>query len=142
MQSRLTTNFVRAVAIFSSRCNGLRRAPAWCVGCRRDGAYHLAKPAVGWILVDSRVPDGVELHNAQFAGRVEYTSATRVGKLRDHPSRNGQDQVGAGQDIRPQYVLRHDDSDATSGVACLERLVYPRLADVDAQMRPAHILRQ
>jgi hypothetical protein len=127
MRGRLTTNF---------------RAPSMCVRWRGNGAHQLAKPAVGRILIESRVPHRVELHVAQLTRRVEDADSTRVSKLGDKSGRNGQYQLGAGQNARPQHVVRHYDGDSARGVARLETPVDPGLADVDAQMWPAQILRQ
>jgi hypothetical protein len=109
-----------------------------CGRWRGNGPHHLAKPAVGRILIQSRVPDGVELHLTQLAQCVEDAYATRVSKLGDKSGRNGRYQFRAGQNARPQYVVRHDNRDA----ARLESPVEPGLADFDAQMWPPQILRQ
>jgi hypothetical protein len=100
MRGRLTTNF---------------RAPSMCGRWRGNGAHHLAKPAVGRILVESRVPHRVELHVAQLTRRVEDADSTRVSKLGDKSRRNGQYQLGAGQNARPQHVVRHYDGDSPRG---------------------------
>jgi hypothetical protein len=44
---------------------------------------------VGRILVDTRVPDGVELHGTELAWRLENAHPARVSKLGDKSGRDG-----------------------------------------------------
>ncbi|HWF30299.1 MAG TPA: hypothetical protein VG327_18345 [Mycobacterium sp.] len=55
---------------------------------------------MGRILVEARVPHRVELHITQLTRRVEDTHSTRASKLRGQSRRNGEDQLGAGQNAR------------------------------------------
>jgi hypothetical protein len=76
---------------------------------------------VGRILVDPRVPDRVEVQVAQFAGCIEYSGATQVGKFGGQPSRNGQYQIIHQRSTQPMLVAALPMQDPAAAAAELER---------------------
>ncbi|MGO9353043.1 MAG: hypothetical protein ACLP3C_20250 [Mycobacterium sp.] len=97
---------------------------------------------MGRILVDTRVPDGVELHGTELAWRLEDAHPARISKLGDESGGDGQRQLCPGQNARSHYVVGHGHGDAARRVERLQTPVEAGLADVDAHMLPPQVLRQ
>ena len=103
-----------------------------CGRWRGNGAHHLAKPAVGRILIGSRMPHRVEMHVAQLTRRVEDADSTRVSKLGDKSGRNGQYQLSAGQNGGSQHVVRHYDGVFTNSGAFSPAVMLGAVLEVGA----------
>lgn len=106
---------------------------------RRFGraADHPSQPTVGRILIEARVPHGVELQRDQLPGRREDAGLRGVGILAGNSLRNRQQEVGARQNAWRQGEIGHADSHPAGDAERLEGPVDPGLADVDGQVWPA-----